>query len=407
MTEYYNFFFSFASTDLKKGRKDDLEVFFRDLKAKLKDFGLEGSGFFAPDTIERGQEWEQELEDALRASAVLVPIYSPNYFKSVWCGREWEVFWQRQHENRSRPPADVHEPEVILPVIWTAEFLQPPTRVQQVQYQHAAIDDTGRVKGLGYLMQAPRRFPGKYREFVHQFGAELAAKVKAQGASKMRSTPKLHELDLPFPAHHKRGLSHVQYVFLVGRNDEMVNLRTRHDCYGSYEDRRDWRPCFPDIDQIVGDLARAAAMGSGKAGCEFIHPSKVTELIEALRDASARKNSIAVIVDPWSLSLGTFKEFAEKFDAEPFPSSGVIVTWNEKDHETMDMLPRLKNIINGHFRGRIARQEYYKEGVKTPEEIREALIATFNSARERLVEGGQLPSVGPPDVPTQPLLLTP
>ena len=205
-------------------------------------------------------------------------------------------------------------------------------------------------------MQAPRRSPGKYREFVHQFGTELAAKVKAQGAAKMRPIPKLDELDLPFPAHHKRGLSHVQYVFLVGRKDEMVNRRKRHDCYGNYEDRQDWRPCFPDVDQIAGDLARAAATGNGM-GCEFVRPSKVAELIETLRDASARKNTVAVLVDPWSLSLGTFKEFAEKFDAEPFPSSGVIVTWNEKDDETVTGLPTLKQIVNVHFRGRIARQE--------------------------------------------------
>jgi FxsC-like protein len=403
MTEYYNFFFSFASTDWKKGKKDDLEVLFRDLKAKLREFGLEGSGFFAPDTIERGTEWETKLTDALPASAVLVPIYSPNYFKSVWCGKEWEVFWQRQQDNRTKPPADVRKPDVILPVVWTAEFLELPNRVPKVQYRHAVTDAAAYTEmGLGYMMQAPRRFPGKYGEFVHKFGAELAAMVRDQGAAKMLPIPKLEGLDLPFPAHYKRGLSHVQYVFLAGRRDQMANLRTRHECYGSYEDRRDWRPCFPDVDQTAGDLGRAAAMGSGKAGCEFIGPSNVAGLIEALRDASARKNIIAVVVDPWS--LGIFKEFAEKFDAEEFPSSGVIVTWNEKDTETVAKLPILKNVIDGHFRGRIARQEYYKEGVKTPEEVREALIATFNGAQERLVEGGQIAAVGPPDAAAHPVL---
>jgi hypothetical protein len=144
--------------------------------------------------------------------------------------------------------------------------------------------------------------------------------------------------------------------------------------------------------------------GERQSRYEFIRPSNVAGLIEALRDASARKNIIAVVVDPWSLSLGTFKEFAEKFDAEAFPSSGVIITWNEKDTETVAKLPILKNVIDGHFRGRIVRQEYYKEGVKTPEEVREALIATFNSAQERLVEGGQIAAVGPPDAAAHPVL---
>jgi hypothetical protein len=331
MTDYYNFFFSFASVDWKKGKKDDLEVFFEDLKGKLTEFGLEGTGFLAPDNIERGTDWEKKLTNALSASSVLVPIYSPNYFKSVWCGKEWEVFWQRQQENQNRPPPDVRGPNVILPVVWTAEFLELPTRVQTVQYRRAVTDPGAySQKGLGYLMQAPRRFPGIYREFVHHFGAELATMVEAQGVAKMRPVPKLEQLDLSFPAQYKRGLSHVQFVFLAGRRDEMTTWRTWHDCYGSYEDRRDWRPCFPDIDQTAGDLARAAALGSGKAGCEFIRPSKVPELIKLMKEASARNNIVAVVVDPWSLKLGTFKEFAEKFDAEIFPSSGVVVTSNEK-----------------------------------------------------------------------------
>jgi FxsC-like protein len=405
MADYYNFFFSFASADWKKGKKDDLAVVFRDIQSKLREFGLEGRGFFAPDTIERGSEWEKVLRSALPASSVLVPIYSPNYFKSVWCGKEWEIFWRRQQDNRNRPPADVRGSDVILPVIWTAEFLELPARVKEVQYGHALSDTAAYAqKGLGYLMQAPRRFPGKYEEFVHQFGTELVKMIKAQGAAKMRHIPKLEDLDLPFPAQYKFGLSHVQFVFLAGRRDEMEGLRVRHDCYGSYEDRRDWRPCFPDVDEMVGDLARAAALGNGKAGYEFISPGNVADLIVALREANARNNVTAIVVDPWSLKLGMFKEFAEKFDAEFFPSSGVVVTWNEKDSETMAKLPILKNVINGHFRGRISRREYYKEEVTTPEQFREALIALFNRAQEQLLEAGQIPPVGPVNVMPQPLV---
>jgi FxsC-like protein len=184
----------------------------------------------------------------------------------------------------------------------------------------------------------------------------------------------------------------------------MEKMRKSHDCYGSYEDRRDWRPCFPDVDQMAGDLARAVALGNGKASYEFISPTKVADLIKALREASARNNVTAIVVDPWSLNLRTFRESAEKLDAEVIPSSGVIVIWNERDTETMAGLPILKTVISGHFRGRVSRREYYKEEVKTPEQFRESLIALFNGAQERLLEAGQIPPVGPVDVMPQPLL---
>ena len=404
MAKYYDFFFSFASADWRKGHKDDLQVFFTHLEDKLKTFGFAGEGFLAPDDIGRGREWEDELRRALPASRVLVAAYSPNYFKSVWCGREWEVFWQRQQENKTLPPPDVQAPDVILPVIWTADFLELPSRVPKIQYKAAVSDSPVYMKhGLGYLMQSPKKFPGKYDDFVHQFARELASMVRDQGAAKMRAMPDLDELDLPFPVNYKRGLSHVRYVFLAGRHDEMQHVRTKLACYGKFESRQDWRPCFPDVDRAVGDLARAVATESGK-GYEFVEPSGAADLLQTMFEAKRLKNVIAVVVDPWSLSLHPFKEFAEKFDSEAFPTSGVIVTWNENDGETPKQLPLLKNRIVDHFRGRVGRQEYYNAGVRTAEELRDALVATFNAAQERLVEGGQVLAVTAGELPAQPLL---
>jgi hypothetical protein len=81
----------------------------------------------------------------------------------------------------------------------------------------------------------------------------------------------------------------------------------------------------------------------------------------------------------------------------------VLVIWNEKDAETTKEMPQLKNRITDHFRGRRGRQEYYNE-VKTPEELRDALIATFNGAQERLIEAGQITPAGTGNFGAQPLL---
>lgn len=404
MAVYYEFFFSFSSIDWKKGKKDDLEIFFNDLKEKLKDFGFRGAGFFAPDAIERGSDWHDKLCEALPASQVLVPVYSPNYFMSTWCGKEWEVFWRRQEENKRAPPPDVTAPEIILPVLWNARFLEMSDRVSEIQYKQAVSDSPIYMDfGLSYMMQAPKRFSNHYREFLDRFATKLGRMVRAQGALKMRPIPNLDDIDLPFPARHRRGLSHVHYIFLAGRRDEMQKERTRCECYGNYENRQDWRPCFPDEDQLVGDLARTVAAESGKV-YEFVEPREIKELVKAIHEASTRKNIIAIVVDPWSLRLNSFKAFAEKIDADSFPTSGVVVTWNEKDAETVAEMPVLKNRLADHFRGRLRRQEYYNNNVRTPGELREALIATFNTAQERLVEAGQIRPAGPSDPVPQPLL---
>jgi FxsC-like protein len=402
---YYDFFLSFASADWRQGAKDDLRVLFADLETKLKSFGFAGRGFFSSRDIGRGQDWEKELLQVLPASRVIVPAYSPNYFKSLWCGREWEVFWQRQHENRLTPPLDVTAEEVILPVIWTGDFLELPSRVPKVQYKAAVSDSPVYLdKGLGYLMQSPKRYPGKYDDFVYRFAAELGKMIRNQGADKMRKLPNVYKMDLPFPGTYKRGLKHVRYVFLAGRHDQMQHVRATLTPYGQFESRLDWRPCFPTIDRSAGDIARAVAQESGKDGYEFVEPAGATALLEAMREANHRNNVIAVLVDPWSLSLHSFKEFAEKFDGEAFPTSGVIVTWNIGDGETPGHLPVLKNRLADQFRGRVGRQEYYNPDVSTPEELRDAIVATFAAAQERLLAAGAIGATAGTETPAHPLL---
>jgi FxsC-like protein len=402
---YYDFFLSFASADWRQGAKDDLKIFFAGFEAKLKAFGFNGRGFFSSRDIGRGQDWEKELLQVLPASHVIVPAYSPNYFKSVWCGREWEVFWRRQQENRLNPPLDVTAEEVMLPLIWTGEFLDLPPRVPTVQYKAPVSDAPVYTdRGLGYLMQSPKKYPGKYEDFVHRFATELGKMIRNQGANKMRKLPDVYKMDLPFPDTYKWGLKHVRYVFLAGRHDEMQNLRQTLTPYGQFESRRDWRPCFPTVDRSAGDIARAIAQETGKDGYEFVEPADAAALMRTLREANDRNNVIAVLVDPWSLTLHAFREFAEKFDGESFPTSGVIVTWNGNDGETPDHLPILKNRLANHFGGRAARQEYYNPAVNTPEELREAIVATFVAAQERLLATGQIHTSAGGAAAAQPLL---
>lgn len=45
--------------------------------------------------IEPGQEWQLELESAIRTSRCVLALWSPEYFLSTWCQREWQSQEQR------------------------------------------------------------------------------------------------------------------------------------------------------------------------------------------------------------------------------------------------------------------------------------------------------------------------
>ncbi len=52
--------------------------------------------FRHPGMIEVGRPWWQEIRVALLRSAILVPVFAPDYFRSEFCLTEWETFRHRR-----------------------------------------------------------------------------------------------------------------------------------------------------------------------------------------------------------------------------------------------------------------------------------------------------------------------
>ena len=52
--------------------------------------------FFDEESIEVGDNWPDEIRDALLSSKCLLPVWSPEYFRSTWCVAEWRSFLRRE-----------------------------------------------------------------------------------------------------------------------------------------------------------------------------------------------------------------------------------------------------------------------------------------------------------------------
>jgi hypothetical protein len=127
----YEFFFSYT-----RGNNDDyLKQFFKDLsedvrvRRGLPEKTMVGGvlkdtvvGFFDQRDIELGATWEKTISDALQDSKVMVSIYSPGYFQSEYCGKEWEIFLQRcqLYQERARRAGEPNAslPPAIKPTLW-------------------------------------------------------------------------------------------------------------------------------------------------------------------------------------------------------------------------------------------------------------------------------------------------
>lgn len=78
---------------------------------------------FIDRSVRSGEGWSEQMGEFLAACRVFVPLFSPRYFASEMCGKEWHAFEQRaiRHRASTNQPA-----EAIVPVLWVPV---PPTQL--------------------------------------------------------------------------------------------------------------------------------------------------------------------------------------------------------------------------------------------------------------------------------------
>ncbi|RSN82473.1 hypothetical protein DMH26_36235 [Streptomyces sp. WAC 05379] len=105
-----------------------------------------------------GGEWEKHLKAALATCRVFMPVYSPRYFASRWCGIEFDGFLRRQAEHHR---SERYTVSAIVPVLWTSPGrIVLPEVVEAFQWYNLDLGDDYRRMGLLGLMEA-----GKWRVY--------------------------------------------------------------------------------------------------------------------------------------------------------------------------------------------------------------------------------------------------
>ncbi|MDG4784474.1 TIR-like protein FxsC [Micromonospora sp. WMMD1102] len=153
---------------LSYARSDDdpyVEGFYRDLCAEVRvRAGMASNaevGFFDKNSIEIGATWSATLVDALVNASSFVALFSPRYFASGPCGREWQIFADRVGRHEATGGA---RSAALLPVLWLPPRHVPEV-VQAVQYDRDVFSEAYRRDGLRQLVRL-RRNEDEYIEAV-------------------------------------------------------------------------------------------------------------------------------------------------------------------------------------------------------------------------------------------------
>ncbi|MGW3073347.1 MULTISPECIES: TIR-like protein FxsC [unclassified Kitasatospora] len=315
------FFFSYARRDFE-AEDAFVDQFFNDLRNELG--WLVGAGGNVEDLAYRDTEqlrltddWDETLARVLGRSRTMIALYSPAYFASLYCGKEWTAFRgrvRRHHEDTGE------QVPALIPVLW--EPISPgdlPGEVTKVQWAQPDMGEAYARHGLRALMRTAQS--GAYEQVVRV----VAKRVRDAAARRLGELP---EFDLGavrgyFPASAALVSAHpsegrVRLFIAAGRASEASS--GRGGWYGTKPWH--WAPYHPPTQPSLAARAQQVITAAG-------HTTTLEEIDDNLNEKldQAREDSQVsiLLVDPWVVGHARYQSALRAFDEHNHPVTGVIV----------------------------------------------------------------------------------
>ncbi len=372
------FFFSYAHAD----HDNFLKQFYEDLLKEVRGLvgaTAEAAGFVDRKDIEHVATWDVVLQNALQSCRVFVPIYSPSYFLSEYCGKEFKVF-------RDRARAAIGDDSLILPVLLNHESnVAPkiPEAINKIQY---TIQDyyppEYTSEGLLQLIRlgvAPNaKYYNQYWEFVRKLATKIVAAANTHVLPDSPSLTPLDQVSSLFPAATRvvaagsagEGPRYVQFIFVVGKDNELAaGQRCDLKFYGP-QGAADWKPYLDAYPDSAAALAIQAVSETAK-DLNYEEIPLGPGVVNQIQEASNKNRIVVILLDTWTLRLETYQRLIEPLDNYSSVGCLMIVLWNESDPEAATHKSTLDTAVEAMFSNKI--------GEKNPNFLRSIPYSSFKT----------------------------
>jgi hypothetical protein len=300
------FFASYARADNRSTKVERAMMALRDrVRDKLgwQEDELDKIAFFDTASITTGQQWEDELADALKKSRVLICLCSPTYLNSAYCVKEFHVFRQRVTD----AGADMNGKVAIIPIIWDwgSPKMTLPKALATFNYKHGEFPKRYQDDGLAPLVRLETQ-SDSFDESI-----EVLAKLigEAHAASKLKDwggKVKFSELPSYFDA---PGVEPAPY------NATVTVL---------HKDRLLWRP-------FVAGPSLGGRVDSTMSSLDLFWrdlAAEATTFAQDLAAAAQQKQVSIVIADSASLGKPQWRALLDVVDNAGMGNCAVLLAWN-------------------------------------------------------------------------------
>lgn len=400
------FFLSHASLDRETENYDSqkcISKFYRDLVAKIRHRrGKDCHGFIDEECLQLGDCWPDSLGQALSTCHVLVCMYSRAYFNSVYCGKEFQLFYSRL----GRYPADslqgVKQPPLILPVLFSVPEDVRPLKpiVSDIQYMWKEFPEDYKENGLSYMMVRKSQ-QENYQDFLDAFADRLIKAAEkwdqlpgpqvlpdietAPSAWEMSPTPVGRPLSAA-PPEEPDTLQNADFVYLAASHSEIENLepaKPRLNRYGA-QGGLDFKPYYPAPPNTVSFFAEGIATQEGFN----YQPAQITNnLIQQIKNARRSNRIVVVIVDTWTLQLPQYNQLAGQYDELDPLNSSMIIVWDDNDAVTIRNRAGLENTIRLTFPVKTGRKDdiIFKSDIGSQSALENSLHVVLQELKAKLI----------------------
>lgn len=317
------FFFSYARLDHRQDSDAFIDRFHADLCVELGNLepaAVAEASYRDRDRLILGDDWERELAGVLARCRTMVALYSPAYFGSLYCGKEWTAFHGRVRRHRELTGSLI---PALIPVLWEPPSGQLPDEVAHIQYVEPAMSEAYARYGLRHLLRTDP-MGSDYRKVVEV----VAGRVRDAAARQLTELPDfaLGAVRGYFPtkqltsamAPETAGL--VRLFVAAGTSATAAPGNPRGGWYGPQP--WTWAPYHPPTSPGITARAQQVITTAGHATTLDVVSADLTRRLDEARE----DNQVSILlVDPWVAPSDAYADPLREYDEQNHPVTGVMI----------------------------------------------------------------------------------
>ena len=362
-----------------------IEQLYKDLSRRVREMATEPPSQigFMDTGIRHGTEWARTLSEQLAGCKTFVPLYSPHFFLSDDCGKEWHAFCARTLNGHAKGTGHIRQ---IIPAQWIPVPIEDQPRVaQRIQFRPAELGSEYAEHGF-YPLTSIGPFRSAYDLAVYKLARKIVTVAQGDPAP---PGPALEYVSLPsaFAEGDGQAVRRNRPFHIVIAAPHLAELPPGRD-QGTTTGRTPTAG-IPTCRTSWSRSPRYAAEGgppsrSPPSAGSYSLLDYEEELLRAPTELAAAP--AVLLIDPWVVTQPDCRRLLERYDAMSKPWIQFVIAWNTKDVELAQAEDHVARPARCHARDQARVRRPPREvkmaslGVTTIEEMSRVLPSIIQTA---------------------------